>query len=311
MSLERSGAWAGGRLLLCKPSSASRCAVTFEMLEDAELLYRHALPFLNVSLERSHGDVEDFLHDRIVHGERCLTAALLDGQGGTYEDAGEDKLYGALTFRLHPPLDPPQTAEAAGSDTWRSSSCRVDILTTAVNKRWQQSGIGSLLVRWVQQHLWQTCGLASTTKLSARPSWCSWLACSLLHTPERALCKPACSLGLSKAAARPPRLMGMALIECVGTGSAARCAARCRMHARRGWHRRCCLLATLWLRAAAARLASGMGERACAAVWTLDRSVLRSSPRGRQACAGDRAAGLAGEYSAQRRNQAPAALRQA
>ena len=78
---------------------------TFSLLDDAESLYRAQLPDLSVDVHvqvsstgsaNGNGNSKkdqrrrsvDFVHDTIVHGTNCFTAALLPGTGSLY-DLGE------------------------------------------------------------------------------------------------------------------------------------------------------------------------------------------------------------------------------
>ena len=177
-------AWAGGRLVLVsKPSmdvhargaeadgssaAANNRALTlaFSLLDDAESLYRAALPGLSVDV-RPHGAgrVVDYVHDTIVHGNGCITALLVPGGGGAY-DVGEQPPLGALTVRLHAAESPTggasRTVGAAGGDgavgaaggdgavgAVSDGDGYIEVLTCAVRRHAQRSGVGSLLVRWM------------------------------------------------------------------------------------------------------------------------------------------------------------------
>ena len=157
------GTWKGGRLVLAsKPSmhegstgagaANGALVATFSLLDDAESLYRAQLPDLSVDVHvqvsstgsaNGNGNSKkdqrrrsvDFVHDTIVHGTNCFTAALLPGTGSLY-DLGEQPLLGALTFRL------------VDSST-SSSSSYVEVLTCAVRKGHKLRGVGSLLAKWV------------------------------------------------------------------------------------------------------------------------------------------------------------------
>lgn len=226
LPLACAGSWPGGRLVLCGGSaSAGRgdngdisANTAFATLEDAEALYRTALPYLSVTLERDgKRDAVDYVRDCIMDGPSCLTAGLLLGSGGSYDDYGEQQLLGALTLQVHAaqpgarePLLQMQCvgahsgeesalpaparrsgtgavgdADASDCGSLSVADAHVCILTTAVQKGWLRRGIGSLLVRWAQ-HLAAATGVRCMLVAASKDVLDYWRRLGFLH-PTRAV----------------------------------------------------------------------------------------------------------------------------
>ena len=128
----------------------------------------------------------DFVNEQLMHADGSLTAVLVRGSGSVYDDHGETALLGALTLRRHGATRGHATGDGGDGDDgddggddgdggvesgvgveetrergkWEKrehdfraspSKGHAAILTTAVEPSWQRRGLGTLLVRWVQQ----------------------------------------------------------------------------------------------------------------------------------------------------------------
>lgn len=137
----------------------------------------------------------DFVHDVLLHGDRCLTLALLPGTGGAY-DEGEHPPLGALTLRLHRARGAATAEDGEGGGRGGGGGGGggdgqgggggggyIEILTCAVRRTAQRSGVGTLLARWVLRLAAATSGVGCALVAASGTARTFWEALGFGEPP--------------------------------------------------------------------------------------------------------------------------------